>query len=249
MNADPSAPEPPPDGLAKARRALPFVVLVFGLAAFFAAGLDRYVSFEFLRQNRIALQEWVAAHQLLAPLAFGALYTAAVALSLPAGAVFTIASGFLFGVLGGGAIAVISATLGASLLFLAARSAFAENFRARLGPRLAALEDGFKRDAFNYLLVLRLVPLFPFFLVNLAPALLGVRAAPYVLATLIGIIPGSFVYASVGAGLGAVFDAGQTPDLSIIFKWEIILPICGLALLALVPVAARRFGLIKDRAA
>jgi uncharacterized membrane protein YdjX (TVP38/TMEM64 family) len=93
--------------------------------------------------------------------------------------------------------------------------------------------------------VLRLIPLFPFWLVNIVPAFLGVPVRTYVLGTAIGIIPGSLVYASVGNGLGAVFDAGQTPDLGIIFKPAILLPIVGLAVLALLPIAYRRFKVRK----
>jgi uncharacterized membrane protein YdjX (TVP38/TMEM64 family) len=103
------------------------------------------------------------------------------------------------------------------------------------------MEAGFRENAFNYLLVLRLIPLFPFWLVNLVPAFLGVPLRTYVVATLLGIIPGSLVYASVGNGLGVVFDQGDTPDLGIIFKPAILGPILGLAALALLPVVYRRY--------
>jgi uncharacterized membrane protein YdjX (TVP38/TMEM64 family) len=103
------------------------------------------------------------------------------------------------------------------------------------------MEEGFRQDALSYLLVLRLIPIFPFWLVNIVPAFLGVPLGTYVLGTFVGIIPGSFVYASVGNGLGAVFDAGGTPDLGIIFEPAILLPIVGLAVLALLPIAYRRF--------
>jgi uncharacterized membrane protein YdjX (TVP38/TMEM64 family) len=241
---DPGSP-PVPDAMAKWRRALPFVALVFGLALFFAAGLDRYLSFEALRANRSVLTGWVAAHGWVAPLAFMGVYAAAVAFSLPAGAILTLAGGFLFGLWWGALYVVIGATIGAILVFLAARSAFRETFRARLGPSLQKMEAGFREDAFFYLLTLRLLPVFPFFLVNLAPAFLGVRLAPYAAATFIGIIPGSFVYASIGAGLGTVFDQGGTPDLGIIFKWEIVGPLIGLAVLSLLPVLAKRMGWMK----
>ena len=127
------------------------------------------------------------------------------------------------------------------MLFLVARHALGDVLRGRAGPFVARMEAGFRANALNYLLVLRLIPLFPFWLVNLVPAFVGVRTSTYVLGTLLGIIPGTFVYASVGNGLGAVFDAGETPDLAIIFKPEILLPIVGLALLALLPIAYKRF--------
>ena len=116
-----------------------------------------------------------------------------------------------------------------------------ETLRAKAGPRIRRMEEGFRADALSYLLVLRLIPLFPFWLVNIVPAFLGVPVRTYVLGTFIGIIPGSFVYASVGNGLGAVFEAGGTPDLGIVFTPAILLPIVGLAVLALLPVAYRKY--------
>ncbi len=247
MTHDPDAErEPaPPDALARFRQAWPFVLLVFALCLFFGAGLDRYLTFDALKANRAGLQAWVAANGWLAPVAFALVYAAATALSVPAGALLTIAGGFLFGLWTGTAAVVIGATAGATLLFLAARSAFHEMFARRFGERFAKLERGFREDAFSYLLTLRLLPIVPFWLANLAPAFLGMRLAPFVAATALGIVPGTFVYVSVGAGLGAVFDAGQTPDLRVIFKPEILLPIVGLAILSLLPVAARRLGWTK----
>ena len=121
-------------------------------------------------------------------------------------------------------------------VFLAARTAFHDLFHARAGASLVRLEEGFRRDSFSYLLFLRLVPVFPFWLVNIVPALLGMRLGPYVLATVIGIIPGAIVYSSLGAGLGMVIERGEMPDLGIIFEWRFLLPLLGLAALALVPV-------------
>jgi uncharacterized membrane protein YdjX (TVP38/TMEM64 family) len=221
-------------------RFLPLAVLAAGLAAFFALGLHRYLSFGALAENRDALVGFVERQPIAAPLAFIAVYALAVAFSIPGAAVLTIAGGFLFGTLAGGIFVVIGATLGAIGVFLAARTAFGEGLRKRVGPWVGRLEAGFRENALSYLLVLRLVPLFPFWLVNLVPAFLGVPLATYALGTFIGIIPGSFVYASVGNGLGAVFDSGGTPDLSIIFEPEILLPIVGLSLLALIPVIYKK---------
>jgi uncharacterized membrane protein YdjX (TVP38/TMEM64 family) len=234
-----SAP-PAKSGAGVLRRWLPLALLLLAVGLAFASGLHRYLSFETLREHRQALLDFVAAHRLLAPLVFILLYAAATALSLPGGAVLTIAGGFMFGIWLGGLYAVIGATLGATLLFLIAKSAFGGLLRAKAGPWLKRMEAGFQEDALSYLLVLRLIPLFPFWLVNLVPALLGVSLATYVLATFVGIIPGSLVFASIGNGLGAVFDAGATPDLGIIFKPAILGPIIGLALLALLPVIYKR---------
>ena len=151
------------------------------------------------------------------------------------------AAGFRFGAVSGTIYGIGGATVGATGLFLAARTALGEPLRARAGPSLHRLEQGFRKNALSYLLFLRLIPLFPFWLVNLVPAFLGVPLRTYVIGTAIGIIPGCFVYASVGNGLGAVFDAGETPDLGIIFKPDILIPIVGLAILALLPIAYKRF--------
>lgn len=241
---------PEPDSVDhRLKRALPFVALVAGLIAFFALDLQKYFTLESLRANRVVLAELVAQNPLVAPLAFGGLYALVVAFSLPLGAVMTLAGGLLFGLVVGTVTVVCGATLGATALFLAARGAFRESFARRARGTLKKLEAGFQANAFSYLLTLRLIPAFPFFLVNLAPALLGMRLSPYVLATLIGIIPGTFVYISIGNGLGALFDAGQTPELglSIFLKPEILLPIGGLILLSLLPIAARRLGLVKNQ--
>jgi uncharacterized membrane protein YdjX (TVP38/TMEM64 family) len=221
-------------------RFVPLAVLAAGLVAFFALGLHRYVSFSALSEHRDTLLALVERNAVLAPLAFIAVYALAVAFSIPGAAVLTIAGGFLFGTLAGGLYVVVGATAGAVGVFLAARTALGDGLRRRAGPWMGRLEAGFRENALSYLLVLRLVPLFPFWLVNLVPAFLGVPLGTYALGTFFGIIPGSFVYASVGNGLGAVFETGGTPDLRIIFKPEILLPIAGLSLLALVPVIYKR---------
>jgi uncharacterized membrane protein YdjX (TVP38/TMEM64 family) len=164
-----------------------------------------------------------------------------IALSVPGGAVLTIAGGFLFGSILGTVLVVIAATLGATLVFLIARSALGDPLRARAGPFLQRMEAGFQENAFNYLLVLRLIPLFPFWIVNLVPAFLGVPLRTYVLGTLIGIVPGSFVFASVGAGLGSVLDSGQEFSPSSVLTPQIVIALVGLAVLALLPVAYRKW--------
>lgn len=217
-------------------RFVPAVLIAIGLAAAFAFGLDSYLSFEILRENREAIVAWAAAHAVLGAVAFISVYALVVTLSLPGAAWLTISGGFLFGIAGGAFYAMAGAMLGAVALFLAARHAFAEVFRARVGGALHRMEEGFRANALSYLLFLRLVPLFPFWLVNLVPALLGVRLWTFTLGTFIGIIPGTLVFASVGNGLGAVLDRGEVPDLRMVFEPGILGPMIGLAVLALVPV-------------
>ncbi|HEY4342929.1 MAG TPA: TVP38/TMEM64 family protein [Parvibaculum sp.] len=218
----------------------PLGLLALGLIAFFALGLNRYATLDTLRDNREALSGWVAAHKALAVLIYVGAYALMVAFSLPGALVATLTGGFLFGTILGGLATVIAATIGATILFIAAKTAFGDLLRARAGPAIKRMEEGFRENAFSYLLVLRLVPLFPFFLVNLAPAFLGVTLRVFVAATFIGIIPGTFVFASLGNGLGAVFDAGRKPDLGLIKEPQVILPLLALAALALVPVLYRR---------
>lgn len=225
-------------------RLVPILILLAGLAAFFLFGLNDYVSFDVLRENRANLLDLVARYGIVAGLCFIGVYALVAAFSIPGGALLTITGGFLFGPVLGTVYVVIGATLGASALFLAARYAFADLLRAKAGAAIRKMEDGFRENAFNYLLLLRLVPLFPFFVVNLVPAFLGVTLRTYVVATFIGIIPGSFVYALVGNGLGAIFDRGEVPDLGAIFQPQFLAPILGLAVLAVIPVIYKK---MKDR--
>ena len=222
------------------KRFLPLAVLLLAIATAFGLGLDDYISFEQLERHRAQLLDFVARHPVLAPVAFMLIYASVVALSIPGGAILTIAGGFLFGLAAATVYVVVAATVGATVVFLIAKTALGDTLRQKAGPAMRRMEAGFRENALNYLLFLRLIPVFPFWLVNLVPAFLGVPLTTYVVATFIGIIPGSLVYASVGNGLGAVFEAGGRPDLGIIFKPEIILPIIGLAVLAILPVAYKK---------
>lgn len=228
------------------RRLLPVAILLAGLALFLLLGLERYVSYDMLCRHQAMLTAWVASNNVLAAVLFVLAYAAIVAFSLPVAILVTPVGGFLFGVWVGAVLSVIGATLGSIAVFLAARTAFRDLFRARAGGALSRLEAGFQRDDFSYLLFLRLVPIFPFWLVNIVPALLGMRLDRYALATVIGIVPAAIVYSSVGAGLGMVLDRGERPDLGIVFEWHILLPLLGLAALALLPVAYTR---LRDRKA
>jgi uncharacterized membrane protein YdjX (TVP38/TMEM64 family) len=221
-------------------RFLPLAILLLAIVVVLASGLAEYLSFEQLKQNRSQLLDFVDRHAVLAPLLFMAIYAAVIALSIPGGAVLTVTGGFLFGIGLATLYVVVAATAGASLVFLAAKTALGDSLRAKAGPWMRRMETGFRENALNYLLFLRLIPAFPFWLVNLVPAFLGVPFPTYVVGTFLGIIPGTLVYASVGNGLGAVFEAGQSPDLGIIFRPAILLPIVGLAVLAILPVAYRK---------
>jgi uncharacterized membrane protein YdjX (TVP38/TMEM64 family) len=245
------------------RRLVPLAVVILLGIAVYATGWHRTVSLENLVRHHAALAELVDRHLFLALAAYVGLYVAGVALSLPCGTILTVTGGVLFGGLVGGVAAIGSATLGATCLFLIARSAFGQVLTRRAGPRLANLVESFREDAFNYLLFLRLVPVFPFFLVNLAPALVGVRLAPFVTATALGIIPATFAFAFLGAGLieavasqAESFQAcelvGRTDcqvdfSIAMALKPQLIAALVALGLVALIPVAVKRLQARKHR--
>jgi uncharacterized membrane protein YdjX (TVP38/TMEM64 family) len=235
-----SGPDTPTVAPAAWKKLLPLAVLVAGIAAFFGLGLNKYLTFDQLRQHRGELMAFVAGMPVKAVLLFVAAYAVATAFSLPGGALLTLTGGFLFGIWQGTAAVVVGATLGATALFLAARSALGDSLKSKAGPWLAKLEAGFKEDALSYLLVLRLVPAFPFFVVNLVPAFLGVPLGTFVLATFLGIIPGTFVFASIGAGLGSLFDSMQEFSLKGALTPQVVTALVGLAVLALIPVVYKR---------
>lgn len=229
------------------RRLLPLLVLLVGLGLFFVFDLGEYLTFEMLGEHRVWLKDQVERYGLLADLLFIVVYALTTAFSLPFGWVLTIVGGFVFGTLEATLSVIIGATIGAVGLFLAARYALYDVLHAKAGPALLKMERGFKDNALSYLLVLRLVPLFPFWLVNLVPALLDVPLRTYVIATVIGIIPGTFVYASVGNGLGEILAAGGTPDPSIIYDADVFVPLLGLSLLALLPVVYKAWKARQDK--
>ena len=201
------------------------------------AGGYHYLTFSALARNRDWLCGLVQQWGRLATFVYIVAYAALVALSVPGAAVLTIAGGFLFGTWVGGLSAVVGATLGATAVFLAVRAGLG-GLAQRAGRFVGRLEAGFRANAFNYLLVLRLVFIVPFWLVNLVPALVGVRLSTFVLATFLGIIPGTFVYASFGHGLG---DVVGDPSRGVLLRPSVLGPIIGLVILALVPVGYKRW--------
>ena len=222
------------------RRFVPLALLVLAGALFFTLEGHRYLSFTALAEHRERLCEFVAHGGVGAAIAFVLVYAGLVALSVPASALLTMTSGFLFGPWLGTLYAVIGATIGATVVFIAARAGLA-GLVERAGPRVRRLEAGFREDALSYLLVLRLVPIFPFWLVNLAAGAVGLGLPIYVFATFIGMIPTSFIYASLGSGLGDLLAQGHHPDLAILYQPSVLLPIIGLAALVLLPVLYKRW--------
>lgn len=223
------------------KRLIPLVIIALLIGLVFYLRLDTYLSFTTLQTHRMQLLQWTADHYLLVVCCYMAIYILAVALSIPGAVFLTLAGGFLFGPLFGTIYVVISATIGASIIFLIVEYSLGDWLAEKAKGWIIKMQHGFQRDAFQYLLVLRLIPLFPFWVVNIVPALLDVNKRTFIMATFIGIIPGSLVYVLVGNGLSHLFELGKTPKLDIIFAPQILLPLIGLALLSLLPVVYKRF--------
>lgn len=233
------------------RFAAPAAILGALLLAWGMGWLD-YVSLSSLIMNREMLVEYVAQHFVLALTIYFLLYAGLVAISFPGASLLTLAAGFLFGGPVGAGVTVFAATTGAILIFLIARTSFGNFLGEKAGPFIEKMVDGFNRNAFNYLLSIRLTPLFPFWVVNIVPALLNMKLLPYAVATFLGIIPGTFAYAYVGAGLGSVIAAQERADPgcaaagtcsidpSSLITPQIILAMIGLAIISILPVIVKK---------
>lgn len=210
--------------------------------------LGELLSLDTLREHRGTLVTWVEANKLLASAAYVLVYVAVVAFSLPGAAILTLTGGFLFGAAPGTALTAVGATVGATIVFLFAKFLLGDRAFDRLGTQYPNLVEGIRENAWSYLLVLRFVPLFPFFLVNLVAAFVGVKLSTYVLTTLFGILPGTTVYSLSGAGLGSILDQGGNISLGSILTPTILLALVGLAALSLaaIPIRKRLHGLKRD---
>lgn len=222
------------------KKYLPISILILGLVLFFNSKLYNYFSFSELQKHREFLTSWTEENYFLASIIFCFSYIISVAFSFPGAILLTLLGGFLFGIFFGSVFVILSATIGACLIFLATKTAFGNILEKKAGPFVKKFEKGFQENAVSYLLILRFVPLFPFWLINIVPALFNIRLRVFFITTFLGIIPGSVVYVSVGNGLGELFDKNQTPNLSIIFEPAILLPMIGLGLLSLVPVIHKK---------
>ena len=234
----PSDPQAPGSGL---RRLLP-LALVIAVALLGWILLRDHLTFETLRANREALVTFRDAHLAAAMALFMLAYVTVVAFSLPGGTLATLTGGFLFGLFPGVLMNVTAATIGAVIIFSVVRAGLGARMAARLDAsdgRVKRISDGIRANEVPVLISMRLIPVLPFFVANVIPAFLGVALARYAWTTFIGIFPGGFVFTSVGAGLGEVFDRGESPDLGLIFEPQIIGPMLGLGALILLPVVLR----------
>jgi uncharacterized membrane protein YdjX (TVP38/TMEM64 family) len=249
---------------ARLRRFAPLGVIVLAMVAVFASGAYRHASLDTLIRHRMAIEAFIDAHALGAIAAFMAIYILTVALSIPGALFLTVSSGVLFGALIGGLAAVISGTIGATILFLVARGACGENLIRRFGPIACKLAEGFRAEAFSYLLFLRLIPAFPFFLVNIVPAIVGVKLPTFVLATLIGVVPATFAFTFFGASLDSILatqeqlfreclasgrsDCHMQFDIAMICTPRLLASLAALGVIALIPIGLKRLKRMRARA-
>ncbi|WP_187431855.1 hypothetical protein ROLI_005870 [Roseobacter fucihabitans] len=229
-------------------RNLPLIILL-GVALIGAFTLRDYLSFDALRDNREALIAFRDANMVLTVLGFVLAYVVIVGFSLPGALIATLTGGFLFGTFAGSLLSVTGATLGAVIIFLAARHGLGDRLKARMDASegvISKIKTGLDENQWSMLFFIRLVPAVPFFVANLIPAFLSVPLYRFVISTFLGIIPGSLVYSSVGAGLGEVFARGESPNLGLIFEPHILFPILGLSALSLLPVILKAVTGKKD---
>jgi len=229
------------------RRLAPLAVLAAGLGLFFAFGGPGYLDAQQAQALLHELDGWVSSNLLLAAGAYLVFYALAVSISVPGALWFTIGAGFLFGPWLGTGVAVIGATIGATIIFLAARYAFADWVREKFPGYVKKLQDGFSRDAFTYVVILRLIPVLPFFGINIATALLNVPVRAYFLGTLFGVIPGAYVYATLGGTLARAAGDGVPSFISLLTP-EVVGAMIAFALLAILPWAYKRLTAKKGEA-
>lgn len=220
---------------------VPLLLIIIGMLLIYFTGLYQYFSFNTLKTYHKSLKAFVEMHPILVPLLFSLTYVAAAALSIPGAIFLTLLGGYLFPQPLSTILVVVSATCGATLIFLAARSAFKEVFREKAGPFLRKMEKGFQENAANYLLFLRFVPLFPFWLVNIAPAFFDVSPYTFIWTTFLGIIPGTMVFTLAGAGLDQILASDQPFSFNAIFNTQIKIALILLGITALAPILFRKF--------
>ncbi len=222
-------------------RMWPIYIMAVVIAVFIANGWHKLLSQETLQTQREVLTSFVSENLIVAVFAYLAIYAFATLFMIPGALWITISGGFLFGLAGGSILTVIGATLGASALFFAAKTSLGTALQDKAGPFVKKMEAGFKEDALSYMFALRFLPIVPFPVANIAPAILGAKYSQYALTTALGIIPGVIAYTWIGAGLGATFDAGETPDFAGVAK-NLLPALIALGIVSLIPVAWKKIG-------
>lgn len=211
------------------------VILLLACLSFFYFQLYRYLSIDSLIHYRAVIKDWSDKHYLTAILLYNLSFILLIACGIPCATVFTLLGGFLFGVIAV-VYAVFSTTAGGFILFLTVRTAFGEQLAASSIRWIQKLEQGFKENAFNYLLSLRLVPIFPCWLSNISAGILNVPITTFLAATIIGIFPSTLIYALAGRSFDKILAEHNRPILNIMMTPSILLPLLGLAILSLLPI-------------
>jgi uncharacterized membrane protein YdjX (TVP38/TMEM64 family) len=211
------------------------LALIIVAALFFYFDLQRFLTLAALKANRQTLLDYYEAHKLIMVAGFMAVYIVQTALSLPGAAILSLAAGAVFGSIMGTVYANIAATAGATLAFLMTRYLLRDAVLSRFGSKLEGMNRELETRGFNYLLFLRLVPVFPFFLINLAAGLTRLPLRTFFIATMLGIIPGGFVYVNAGASLATIDSVSGIASPRVLGSFAL------LGLFALIPVLYNKF--------
>lgn len=244
--------------IAYLKRWLPLSILVVLIAVAYGLGLQKYLTLQTLVENRVMLAGYVSSHLLLALFIYALIYIGVVSLSLPVAAPLSIVGGFIFGWALSTPVTTLAATIGAVIVFQIVKTSIGATLAEKAGPFVKKLSDGFSADAFSYLLFLRLVPAFPFFIVNAVAGVCRIDFRTFTMATFLGIIPGSFAFAWLGGGLGSAIDAQNTFHTLCVLKDgfnncpyqlsftslitpQLLIAFAALGVIALVPVAVKKW--------
>jgi len=223
------------------KKYLPIIIILIAMAIIYFSGIYHYLSFDALRIYHKSLKEFVEMHPIALPILFCLTYIISTALSIPGAIFLTLLGGYLFSQPFSTIYVLLSATCGATLIFLAARTALKDVLKIKAGPFLQKMESGFQENDASYLLFLRFVPLFPFWLVNIAPAFFGVSLFTFVWTTFVGIFPGTLVFTLAGGGLEKIVENNESFSLNSIFNTQMKMALILLGITALVPIAWKRF--------
>lgn len=219
------------------------LIIILMIVAY-ASGVTHYFTFETLKERHIAIQDFVSRHAVLTPVLFILIYIISSALSLPIGIFLSLLGGYLFSQPWSTLCVVVGATIGATCIFLAAKTALGDFLRKKAGPFLKKMEKGFQKNATSYLLFLRLVPIFPFWLVNLAPAFFGIKLRTFIWTTFVGIIPGAFVFTQAGDAISAILNTQGEISIDAIFNIQVKIALIALGIFALIPILIKK---IRER--
>ena len=224
----------------KFRNYLPILLIVVASLTAWMLGVQKYLNFDSLREHQQMLVSFIDQHFVEAILLYSVTYIVIVWLAFPVATFLTLAGGFFFGQWIGTTATVLSATIGASILFISTKIASQDLLDENTKPWIKKMKKGFQEHAFTYLLTLRLMPIFPFFAINIAAAVLQIPFSTFFFGTLIGIIPGTFVYVTLGIGIR---DVIQQPEFTpqVILDPKLLIAFIGLGLLALLPIIYKKF--------